>query len=446
MLLCYSVITTANILEAMHYAVWFTVLFLINAVTSEECSDEVNGAHELMSEIDMDINVRYISENGSDVGNCSDSENPCKTLRFACFLNESNYHITSLKIKIYPGEYDLVNHGVYFYESSNIVLEGAGVGNTIIKCGNTTPPTDSCIFENLSFYNSSNIWIKNITFDGCGPNPSAHYIFNSSNIILENNVYQYGTAPAVIAYLSSPIYVINSDFRGNVVGNVSNEQCLTSSNGLFFRDNVTSTGGISVFSENHTQGILVLDCHFDNNFARNNTENNSVPSQLKRFGHGGGLSVRLVNSNNGFVCVVNSSFNNNTAEVGGGAVSFTISGSNNNNITFSNVTFDKNFCFIDKCTGGAVKADLFAPAKQNRVKFFMCNFSGNSAASGSGGAISIASSDKGFNDTGTDAYELVMIDSCSFKRNTAKFEGTAVGLFSLGRVNQAGFRILMKDW
>ena len=49
--------------------------------------------------------------------------------------------------------------------------------------------------------------------------------------------------------------------------------------------------------------------------------------------------------------------------------------SDGNNITFLNVTFDKNGCFIDKCTGGAVKADLFAPAKQNRVNFFMCNFS-----------------------------------------------------------------------
>ena len=435
----------------MHSTVWFILLLLIDHdVTISEYTEEISAVYELMSDINTDImlnSVRYVSENGNDTGNCTDSEKPCKTLRFASLLDGSSSNIMSLKIKVDPGEYDLNNNGVYFYESHNIVLEGAGVENTIIRCGNTTPPNDTtCIFENFAFYNSSNIWIRNVTFDGCGPYPSAHFIYNCSNVILENNVYQYSSAPAVIAYLTSPVYIINSDFNDNIVTSVSNEKCLTSSNGLFFRDNVTSTGGISVYNENQTQDIIILNCHFDNNFARNNTEIDFIPNQLKRFGRGGGLSVRLVNSDDGFIYVVNSSFNKNTAEVGGGAVSLTIAESDGNNVTFSNVTFNENSCLIDKCTGGAVKADLFAPAKQNRVNFLMCNFSNNSAASGSGGAISIASSDKGFNEAGTDAYKIVTMDSCNFKGNIAKFEGTAVGFFSLGRVNQAGFRILMKDW
>ena len=433
----------------MHYTIWFIVLFLINTVMSENCTDELFNAYDLMYEINMSISeddVRYVRENGSDIGDCADSENPCKTLLYASATNGSRFNITSLKIKIYPGEYTLVEHSISFHESRNIVLEGTGSSNTIIRCGNTPPPTNTCLFENLAFYNSANIWIKNITFDGCGPDPSAHFIFNSTNIILENNVYQNNTAPAVIAYLSSPLYILNSYFKNNIVGNVSNMLCLTSPEGLFYRDNVTSTGGISIFGENHTQGVLVFDCHFENNFGRGNYENNSVPSQLKRFGHGGALSVRLVNSNDGFVCVVDSSFNNNTAEVEGGAITFTIAESDNNSITLSNVTFHKNYCFVDKCTGGAVNFDLFAPAKQNRINFFECDFSNNSAFLGSGGAISIASSDKGFSESGSDAYALVTIDSCNFKHNIAKFEGTAVGLFFLGRVNQAGFRILLKDW
>ena len=432
----------------MHYIIWLIVLFLTNSVMTEDCTDEKYNAYKLMSVI-MNItkdDVRYVSENGSNVGDCSDSENPCETLSYASSVNGSRFNITSLKIKIYPGEYNLVNQSIFFHESRNIVLEGSETSNTVIQCGNTPPPTNTCFFENIAFYNCVNIWIKNITFDGCGPDPSAHFIFNSTNIILENNVYQNNTAPAVIAYLSSPVYILNSHFKNNVVGNVSNQLCLTSSEGLFYRDNVTSTGGISVFGENHTQGVLVLDSHFDNNFARSNNESNFVPSQLKRFGHGGGLSVRLVNSSDGFVCVLNSSFNNNTAEVEGGAITFTVADSHNNNITLSNVTFNKNHCFIDKCTGGAVNVDLFALTKQNRINFFKCNFSNNSAAPGSGGAISIAASDKGFSENGSDAYPLVTIDSCNFKGNEAKFEGTAVGLFFLGRVNQAGFRILMNDW
>ena len=434
----------------MHYTIWFIVLFLINAVMPENCTDELFNAYDLMSEINMSIlsegDVRYVSENGSDIGDCSDSDNPCKTLLYASSAGDwSTFNITSLKIKIYPGEYNLVDQFVSFHESRNIMLEGTESSNTIIRCGNTPPPANTCIFENVAFYNSANIWIKNITFDGCGPDPSAHFIFNSTNIILENNVYQNNTAPAVIAYLSSPLYILNSHFKDNIVGNVSNVSCLTSS-GLFYRDNVTSAGGISIFGENHTQEVLLFDCYFGNNFGRRNNESNSVPSQLKQFGHGGGLSVRLVNSDDGYVCVVNSSFNNNAAEVEGGAIIFTIADSDNNNITLSKVTFHKNYCCTEKCTGGAVNVDLFAPAKQNRINFFECDFSHNNATLGSGGAISIAGSDKGFSDNGSDAYALVTIDSCNFKHNTAKFEGTAVGLFFLGRVNQAGFRIRMKDW
>ena len=203
-------------------------------------------------------------KNGNDMEDCSDRENPCKTLRHAASSrNESNSIISSLWIKIFPGEYDLNDNGVVFLMNHTILYWKVLESKTqSLGDGNTTPPNDTCIFENFAFYNSSNIWIRNITFDGCGPYPSAHFIYNCSNIILENNVYQYSTAPAVIAYLTSPVYVINSDFKDNIVNSVSNKECLTSSNGIFFRDNVTSTGGISVYNENQTQGILILNCHF----------------------------------------------------------------------------------------------------------------------------------------------------------------------------------------
>ena len=438
----------------MCYIVWLIGLFLTSAVVSENCNDKILNAEIVMSEINMSISeedIRYVGENGTDTGNCSDDETPCKTLLYASAINKSMSSITSLKIKIYPGTYDLSNQSIHFNESKNILIEGSGANNTIIRCGNTPLLTDTYFYENFAFFNCTNIWIRNITFDGCGPYPSAHYVVGSTNVILENNVYQRNTATAVIFYLSSPVYILSSRFKDNAVSSVSNELCLTNSNatnGLFYRDNVTSTGGISIFNQNYTQDILVVNCHFDNNIARNNSEDDDdpIPSQLKRFGRGGGLSVRLVNSNNGFVCVMNSTFTNNVAEVEGGAISLTMADSNNNNITLSNLTFHKNRCFIDKCTGGAFNVDFFAPAQQNKIYIFECNFSNNSASPGSGGAVSIAASDKGFSDNGSDAYALVTIDSCTFEYNKAKFEGTAVGLFFLGRVNQAGFRILIKDW
>ena len=422
------------------------ILFLLNGVVPQECDEEITEMYELMSHIDASITtIRYVDNiNGADTGDCLKSSMPCKTINYTLHITEpdGNISLSNSKIKIASGNYTL---GIKRLRNvSNVILEGSE--NTRITCGKSIPADGSCIFENIAIYFSTNIIIRNITFYGCGKDPSPHFISESSNIILENNVYVHNTATAVIAYLTDSIYIINSNFYNNIIGDATADECLTSSEGLFFRDNVTSAGGVSVFSSNHTQKIIVLNSHFNSNEARNNSQNNSVPAQLKEFGHGGGLSVRLVNSSGGYICLLNSSFRNNRAEVGGGAISFTLAESHNNTITFSRVSFEGNDCFFRKCIGGAISIDLFSPAQQNRIKFSFCDFTSNSATLGSGGAISVASADKGFIDDGSDEYKLLELISFNFSKNVARFEGTAVGLFSLGHVNQAGFRTRMHSW
>ncbi|XP_065897690.1 uncharacterized protein [Dysidea avara] len=419
---------------------------VIGGVASQECSEEIAEMYNLMTQIDSNITTtRYVDiKNGMDTGDCSDFNAPCKSINYTLLVNESDgiiENLNNLKVKIAPGNYTLQRERMV--NSRNVILEGSE--NTRITCGMNIPTDGSCIFENIAIFNSTNIIIRDITFYGCGRDPSPHFISESYNIILENNIYVDNTAPAVIAYLTDSIYVINSTFSDNIIGDATADECLSSSEGLFFRDNVTSAGGVSVFSHNHTQKIVIFNSHFDSNHARNNSQKNSVPPQLKEFGHGGGLSVRLVNSSGGYICVVNSSFSNNRAEVGGGAISFTLAESHNNNITFSRVSFENNDCFFEKCIGGGISIDLFSPAKQNRIKFSSCDFMNNSATRGSGGAISLASADKGFSDDGSDEYKLLELLSCKFLYNVAHFEGTAVGLFSLGHVNQAGFRTLVRN-
>lgn len=419
---------------------------LFDETTSWECREEIAGVYDLMSQIDSSITTTvYVDgKNGNNTESCLDADSPCKTTQYALLKNDlnNNRSFNNLKVIIKPGVYLL--EAEYFYHSTNIILEGCR--DTMITCGNNISIDGSCLYENFAFYYSTNIVIRNFTFLGCGPDPSAHYIVESSNVILDSNLYINNTAPAVIAYLTNSIYVINSNFSYNIIGNASSYQCLDSSEALYFRDNVTSAGGVSVFSQNHTQKVVILNSHFDNNHARNNIEINSVPPQLKRFGHGGGLSIRLVNSDGGFICVVNSSFGNNKAEVGGGAISITLAESDNNNVTFSRVIFENNICFYEKCIGGAITIDLFDRVQQNRFRFSYCDFINNSAANGSGGAISVASVDKGFSNDGSDEYKLLELSSCNFSNNVAHFEGTAVGLFSLGHVNDAGFRTLIQNW
>jgi len=420
---------------------------LVGGVAGQACSEEIAEMYELINQIDSSITtIRYVDDtNGMDTRECLDASISCKSIHYALLVNESDGSTTNLKnlkVKIAPGNYTLQRDRLR--DSNNIVLEGSE--NTRITCGKKIPADGSCIFENIAIFSSSNIIIRNFTFYGCGSDPSPHFISESYNIILENNIYVDNTATAVISYLTDSIYIINSIFSDNIIGDATADECLTSSEGLFFRDNVTSAGGVSVFSFNHTQKVIILDSHFINNHARNNSQNNSVPPQLKEFGHGGGLSVRLVNSSGGHICVVNSTFSNNRAEVGGGAISFTLAESHYNNISFLGVSFQYNDCFFEKCIGGAISIDLFSPAQQNRIKFYSCDFMNNSATLGSGGAISVASADKGFSDDGSDEYKLLELLSCNFIYNVAHFEGTAVGLFSLGHVNQAGFRTLMCNW
>jgi len=111
---------------------------------------------DLMNQIDSNITtILYVDgKNGNNSGNCLDFDNPCKTIQYALHMNELNSNnsrsFNSLKVIIKSGVYIL--KAEYFYNSTNIVLEGRG--DTMITCGNNTPIYGSYLYENFVLWYS----------------------------------------------------------------------------------------------------------------------------------------------------------------------------------------------------------------------------------------------------------------------------------------------------
>ena len=81
--------------------------------------------------------------------------------------------------------------------------------------------------------------------------------------------------------------------------------------------------------------------------------NDTRPVLLKSNGHGGAISLRLVNSNGSQVTIEDCIFKNNIAKVDGGAIYLSLSDySGNNVLTFRNNIFLGNK--VEIASGGAI--------------------------------------------------------------------------------------------
>ena len=97
---------------------------------------------------------------------------------------------------------------------------------------------------------------------------------------------------------------------------------------------------------------------------------------------------------------------------------------------------------VEEASGGAVSINSFQISFNNTVIVQNCNFVRNSG--NAGGAFSIALYDSNINSSQNP--DSVNFTECSFTDNTAKNEGTAVGLFSLVHVDQVGFPVGFENW
>lgn len=238
-----------------------------------------------------------------------------------------------------------------------------------------------------------------------------------------------------------PSIVLRRTFFLNNNNQIPDEEDTANTTILDLYDSRTTSGGFSYFSRNEDVHISIENCTFSNNSAGVNAANNSRPVLLKVNGHGGAVLIRLAKVQNAVIKITDSNFFNNHAEVDGGGVYFSLSENFSSSlITLVNNHFVNNS--VQESSGGAVSVNIFRFSFKNSFFIRNCTFEGNGA--NSGGAFGIALYDTSLESIRyPDSASFV---NCYFFKNTARNEGTAVGLFALVHVDEVGFPVNFADW
>ena len=258
-------------------------------------------------------------------------------------------------------------------------------------------------------------------------------------VALYYNRYNYG-APLWTQFVTS-IVLRRTDFLHNHNHiPASDDTDSTTINRLF--STVTTSGAFTFYSRGvENADIVIENCTFYNNSAGRNNLNNTRPVLLKAKGHGGGVLVRLANIQQATISISNSHFENNFAEIDGGAVYFSFSENfSSSSISISDSRFVNNT--VLESSGGAVSLNSYSGSFNNSFSFQDCEFVQNQA--NSGGAIGVALYDTSIN--GIDLPDSASVENCVFNGNIAHKEGTAVGLFALVHVDETGFPVSFTNW
>ena len=361
----------------------------------------------------------YVEKNGNDVANCwkLGQSCPCATLDYAL---EGAQLFQDVRMHIAPGTYKLSNNSATcFTGKSSFSLMGEERGTVRVVCDNYT---------GLSFINSNNIQIYNVTFLSCG----AEHVSSSNDM--------HSSSDSHTAYLSfltglyflfctnvslSHVEVSDSVGTGLVLystgGTNYMTQCTFNNNTAYNRSNKYSAGGGGVAIEflfckpgdtdcleehpskidtMHQQNVsyVFTNCTFsNNNGSTNNFSGDSfiVPHANHNIalGRGGGLSVLFKgNSYANQVTLHNCTFRDNIAVWGGGMLIEFQDMAKNNTVSLKKVTFTNNRCDYNPCTyqgtgGGGARIQFAGFSKNvsgNIVGVYDTVFSGNAAYFGGG--------------------------------------------------------------
>ena len=258
-------------------------------------------------------------------------------------------------------------------------------------------------------------------------------------VVIASYRYNYG-APLWTQFVTS-IVLRRSDFLHNhnqiPAGNDADNTTISR---LF--STVTTSGAFTFYSRGvEDANIMIENCTFYNNSAGRNNPNNTRPVLLKAKGHGGAVLIRLANIQQAAISISNSRFENNFAEIDGGAVYLSFSENfSSSSVSISGSHFVSNT--VLESSGGAVSLNSYSGSFNNSFSFQDCEFDQNQA--NSGGAIGVALYDTSEN--GIDLPDSASIENCIFNGNVAHKEGTAVGLFALVRVDESGFPVSFTNW
>lgn len=239
-------------------------------------------------------------------------------------------------------------------------------------------------------------------------------------------------------------------FMNNIHRDVSTNNDLVSlcyfqqrlSESFFFNTGPTA-GAVSVYADDRSFKLLISSSIFDHNSASDNHNNTDLPKALLQHGHGGALFIRLVNTSNAEVCIENSNFTSNTAQVNGGAIQLsTAQYSNENAFNIIGCNFIANNCTLDSCIGGAIGVDLLQDSVSNSFVIIRSLFQDNRADAGGGVVLltSVTSSSREFGN------QLIIFRDCDFLHNLAKQDGSALSIFSVTPISSLPLPITIQDW
>ncbi len=206
------------------------------------------------------------------------------------------------------------------------------------------------------------------------------------------------TSPPLLLHNTPTVLLKRTHFTNNrpqyLPGNITSNICYFSGGqDVFFLDNRTTSGAVSLYIEGDPLTLLISDCLFQNLSARPDADI-SLPRFSRRYGHGGAVNLRILSNNHSKICIEDSSFTSNFAEAHAGALAVAFADSASmNNVRVQNCSFENNSCTDDRCSGGAFGVDFFAETAFNQVEVSDSNFIENSAENGSGGAMSISAAD-----------------------------------------------------
>ena len=389
-------------------------------------------------------------ENGVNSTDCLNGSVPCRTLHYALHGVDDageRSNVRNLVVELGAGTYVLTG-SQQIINSINVSIVGAGADRTVFNCGEFGESDRVCDYMNFQIRNSTNVYVSGITFTRCGPITSSVYVALSDNIYFEKCVFSNTSSPSMLIYNTPTVVIDSCTFANNqpesLSPKITHDTCYFSSGqDIFFVDNRTTSGGISFYMQDMPTTFLLINCSFINNTARPDKDVSLVRRSVS-YGHGGAVNIRLLHSYNSQLCILNSTFINNSAQAHGGGVVLSLAGNaSNNNFLVSNSVFEDNYCTVKKCTGGGLGLDLLAESQFNTLEIIDSNFTGNEADAS--GAVSLSTSVSAEVGDGGLTDKLV-IKRCLFTKNKAFFEGTALGAYSLTHADQIGITLEIHDW
>ena len=362
----------------------------------------------------------YVNQNkGRDTKDClkGQQSHPCATLDYAL---EGAWLSQNVQIHISSGAYTLSanNTATHITGKSSFSLRGKERSAVRITC-------DS--YAGLSFTNSSNVAIYNVTFLSCG----AKHVSSSNAMYLPNNNHTAYLKFLTGLYflfctnvLLKQVEISNSLGTGLTLYSTGGSnyimECIFNNNTAYNHSLYNAGGGGVAIEflfckpgdtnchENHSS---IIDIKYQQNvsyvfvgciFSNNNGSTNNFTHDTFTFpranhnialGRGGGLSVLFKGkSKANRVLVQNCTFKYNIAVWGGGMSIEFQDMANGNNVTLQGIIFTQNKCNYYPCTyqgtgGGGARIKFAGVSKQvvyNTVKVDDTIFSNNSAYFGGG--------------------------------------------------------------